>query len=193
MNICDDFCLVRVAAPERALRSEGLLSQSPCMLSPVCLLKLGVQTCPVWSHISHLHHRQPSPGLDHHQLPKAQDKQRPAGAGPRIRTSPSTHTQKKALKKHPSAEDLGILDRISSHQITTGTLDVDTVIKQPASRSYVPQHGSKGQPPNATVGLFVEMGNSCPAVIFSGSEIPSFSKPLGVVCSFAEITFYLFC
>ena len=116
----------------------------------------------MWSLISGLRHRQPSPGLDHHQLPKAQDEQQSSGAGPRIRTSPSTHTQKNALRKHPSAEDLGILDRISSRQITTGASYVDTVIKQPVSLSYVPQHGSKEQPPNAAVGLFVEMSRLLP-------------------------------
>lgn len=76
--------------------------------------------------------------------------------------SASTHTQKNALRKHPSAEDLSILDRNSSCQITTGASYIDTVIKQPMSLSYVPQHGSKEQPPNASVGLFVEMGRLLP-------------------------------
>lgn len=39
---------------------------------------------------------------------------------------------------------------------------VDTVIKQPVFLSYIPRHGSKEQPPNATVGLFVEMGRLLP-------------------------------
>lgn len=165
VNIYDDLCLVRVAAPQRLLKVRACSEkQSPHAFPSVF---------PSLSHRSKLvlcgkylpfPPQTASPGLDHHQLPKAQDEQRPSGAGSRIRMSASTHTQKNSLRKHPSAEDLSISDRNSSCQITTGASYIDTVIKQPMSLSYGPQHGSKEQPPNASVGLLQENG-SAPALL----------------------------